>query len=364
MNSPVERPAADEAATASPVGGDEAAKAARACPIPAPSHPLQFRAIGLVRGRYERSDDKLNQGMLVLEGAAQTAIDAVLLGRTIGVIKNHVDLDVPHLWVVYPRTHPKEHKLQLQVVGIWEPETLKPDTISQEAATAAAETAEVSAVDDGGDIVAADPEAPASNEAATASNEAATASEVLAVELAPKPPPRRPTPPVPRPAPARTNGASNDDDPSVPQKLVRAVPLPQSGSEFSVRGEVVFYSEESEKIVVKIKQSPRQEGDRPKFFKLEMQGKLPTNRALRQFWDLLVQLEGETLIVRDAVSVGPVKPKKKPRPQKPIRKRLSSPAYDEASAAPIRKESREARTEERPRPRRVVEKPRRRNSES
>lgn len=343
MNSPVEQPAS-EAALASPAGGSEVAADAtplRPRPIPAPSHPLQFRAIGLVRGRYERSE-KLNQGTLVVEDETQTAVDAVLLGRTIGVIKNHVDLDLPHLWVVYPRTHPKERTLQFQVVGIWEPETLKAGE-SQEQAEAAA-----------------DPEAPDTVAPETAVAVAPppqlepTVESTATGKLAPKP---QPVPPVARPLPVRQNGT----DPEPP----RAVPLPQVGSEFSIRGEVVFYSEESEKIVVKIKQAPRQEGDRPKSFKLEMQGKLPTNRALRQFWDLLVQLQGSALIVRDAVSVGPVKPKKKPRPQKPIRRKVVPSPQRAGERAPISAAGTAPEgAKDRPRPRRVIEKPRRRNRES
>ena len=37
---------------------------------------------------------------------------------------------------------------------------------------------------------------------------------------------------------------------------------------------MIFYSTEEKTIVVKIKQFPRKEGDKPKFFKLKLQGVL------------------------------------------------------------------------------------------
>ncbi|MDJ1168080.1 hypothetical protein PMG71_01410 [Roseofilum sp. BLCC_M154] len=90
-------------------------------PIPAPSEPLQYRAIGLIRGRYY-AGDHLTQGTLVASDG--TEIDAVLLGRMMSLLKKHLDLDVEHLWVVYPRTREKEENLHMQIVGVWEPETL------------------------------------------------------------------------------------------------------------------------------------------------------------------------------------------------------------------------------------------------
>jgi len=89
-------------------------------PIPPPSDPMQYRAIGLVRGRYLPSEERLTKGMLLVENDIQ--IDSVLLGRVMSLVKNHIDLEKEHLWVVYPRT--REDHLHLQVVGVWEPETL------------------------------------------------------------------------------------------------------------------------------------------------------------------------------------------------------------------------------------------------
>ncbi len=73
------------------------------------------------------SEEQFNRGNILLED--DTLIDAVLLGRVTSLIKKHLDLDTPHLWVVYPRTLYKEEEdnepaLHMQIVGVWEPETL------------------------------------------------------------------------------------------------------------------------------------------------------------------------------------------------------------------------------------------------
>ena len=41
------------------------------------------------------------------------------------LVRNHIDLEKDHLWVVYPRTREGEKDLHIQIVGVWEPETLK-----------------------------------------------------------------------------------------------------------------------------------------------------------------------------------------------------------------------------------------------
>ncbi|MEP0917757.1 hypothetical protein NC981_13070 [Leptolyngbya sp. DQ-M1] len=95
-------------------------------PIPAPSEPMQYRAIGLLRGRYKASDEQFTRGEMIT--ADGTTIEAVLLGRVMSLVKNHLDLEQEHLWVVYPRTREKQEDLHVQIVGVWEPENLsKPD---------------------------------------------------------------------------------------------------------------------------------------------------------------------------------------------------------------------------------------------
>lgn len=205
----------------------------RPAPIPPPSEPKQFRAIGLVRGRYVPSEEQLSQGDIV---TADEPIQAVLLGRVMSLVKNHVNLEEEHVWVVYPRTGQQDGKLHLQIVGVWEPETLyQDDTEKDEAKTDEAKTNE---------------------------------------SLAP-----------------------------VPSSEVK-------DGYFSIRGEVVFYSDDDERIIVKIRQSPRKDSQQTKFFKLQLKGKLE-GKILRHFWSFDVQRNGETLQVEFGESMGPMPPKKK-----------------------------------------------------
>ncbi|TVP66025.1 MAG: hypothetical protein EA343_01995 [Nodularia sp. (in: Bacteria)] len=110
-------------------------------PIPPPSEPMQYRAIGLVRGRYLASSEQFTQGTLLTKDGVE--LNAVLLGRIMSLVKNHLDLEKDHLWVVYPRTRQENDTLHLQIVGVWEPENLaaqpteedEPDSGSQKLQT-------------------------------------------------------------------------------------------------------------------------------------------------------------------------------------------------------------------------------------
>lgn len=101
---------------------DSEAVAASRQPISPPSEPRQYRAVGLVRGRYSPSEEQFTRGMLLASDG--TAIDAVLLGRVMSLVKNHLNLEQEHLWVVYPRTRQQDGNLHTQIMGVWEPETL------------------------------------------------------------------------------------------------------------------------------------------------------------------------------------------------------------------------------------------------
>ncbi|MGA7935519.1 MAG: hypothetical protein WCA35_18355 [Kovacikia sp.] len=92
-------------------------------PIPPPSEPKQYRAIGLVRGRYVPSEEQFTRGTMVTADGAE--IEAVLLGRVMSLVRNHLDLEQDHLWVVYPRTREAQENLHVQIVGVWEPEKLQ-----------------------------------------------------------------------------------------------------------------------------------------------------------------------------------------------------------------------------------------------
>jgi hypothetical protein len=94
----------------------------RAHPISPVTEPLQYRAIGIVRGVYEPADpEQLTRGLIrTVDGEA---IEAVVLGRLLTLMRRHLDLAEPHLWVVYPRSR-EPQGLHLQMVGVWEPSTL------------------------------------------------------------------------------------------------------------------------------------------------------------------------------------------------------------------------------------------------
>ncbi|MGF1479737.1 MAG: hypothetical protein ACFB4I_09630 [Cyanophyceae cyanobacterium] len=209
-------------------------------PISPPSSPRQYRAIGLIRGRYQ-SQDQLTRG--VLTTPAGVAIEAVLLGRIISIVKKHLDLEQEHLWVVYPRTRQSNDNLHVQIVGVWEPETLATES----------------------------------------------------------------SPPEYR---------------------------PQDGY-FSIRGEVIFYAQAQETVIVKIRQSPKRESEKPKFFKLKLQGTL-TDRPVGHFWDLQAQLQGQKLAIQEATDIGVIPRKKKPfRGKKKILNKPSKRSHDRP--APVKK---------------------------
>lgn len=99
-------------------------------PIPPVTEPLQYRAIGVVRGVYKaKEDDQLTRGILL--DADGNELETVVLGRVLTLMRRHLAMDEPHLWVVYPRCRESEH-LHLQIAGIWEPSTLSPDQAGAE----------------------------------------------------------------------------------------------------------------------------------------------------------------------------------------------------------------------------------------
>jgi hypothetical protein len=103
----------------------------RAHPIPPVTEPLQYRAIGVVRGTYVPSDpEQPTRGRLLTEDGQE--IEAVVLGRLLTLMRRHLDLSLPHLWVAYPRSR-EENQLHLQMVGVWEPSTLAPQPEAGEA---------------------------------------------------------------------------------------------------------------------------------------------------------------------------------------------------------------------------------------
>jgi len=216
-------------------------------PIPPPSEPMQYRAIGLVRGRYRAaSPEQFTQGLLQTPDGAE--IDAVLLGRIMSLVKNHLDLEAEHLWVVYPRTRQESDKLHLQIVGVWEPEKLAKNLSSQ---------------------------LPGSNRDENVSSKNIS-SESVSSETA--------------------------------INYVPSTEIPDGG--FSVRGEVVYHSCD-QNIVIKIKQAPRKSDDLPKYFKLKLKGDLGP-RATGKFWDLQVKREADVLVVEKSQSIADLPKKRRP----------------------------------------------------
>jgi uncharacterized membrane protein YgcG len=108
-------------------------------PIPPPSEPTQYRAIGVVRGTYQPSDEQFTRGNMVMHDGSH--VEAVLLGRVMSLVRNHLELEKEHVWVVYPRTREREATLHLQIVGVWEPENLtQPDDLDGESDQEESET--------------------------------------------------------------------------------------------------------------------------------------------------------------------------------------------------------------------------------
>lgn len=228
--------------------------ALRPQPIPPPSEPLQYRAIGLVRGRYTPSSEQFTQGSLTTPDS--TVIDTVLLGRVMSLVRKHLDLDKEHLWVVYPRTREQKEDLHVQIVGVWEPEKLTPD-------------------------------------------------QPVAEETSPPEP--------------------SESDAETPNERL-------TDGYFSIRGEVVYQSQDQEQVVVKIKQAPRKTDERPRSFKLNLKGVLPS-RGLGQFWDFHVLRQGSHLLIQEATSIAELPSRRKPKPgyRKPMGRRKPG-----GSARPIR----------------------------
>ncbi|MGB7379493.1 MAG: hypothetical protein WA959_23395 [Rivularia sp. (in: cyanobacteria)] len=229
---------------------------ARQQPIPPPSEPMQYRAIGLVRGRYVPTSEQFTQGALVTPDNVE--LDAVLLGRIMSLVKNHLDLEKDHLWVVYPRTRQENDNLHLQIVGVWEPEKL------------------------------------AVNRQTTEESPESTTTETEA---------RSP----------EAEESVADDSPSPTSEpageLTPSSEIPDGG--FSVRGEVVYQSFDAGNLVVKIKQAPRKNDDKPKYFKLKLTGKLET-KAVGKFWDFQVQRQADLLMIEKAEFIADLPKKRRP----------------------------------------------------
>jgi hypothetical protein len=215
-------------------------------PIPPASEPLQYRAIGLVLGKYVPSIEEFNQGTILADDGA--TIDAVILGRIMSLIKNHLDLEKSHLWVVYPRIRKEDNKLHSQIMGIWDPQlVIKP----------------VDPPTDAGDPMAV----------------SSPGEESASIE----PPP-----------------------------TVRVIPSIETlgipSSYFSIRGEVIYQSRETKEIFVKIRQSPKKKTEEERYFKIRLVGDLP-QKLVGNFWDFDVVRVDNDLEIRSGQFVAPLRAK-------------------------------------------------------
>ena len=88
-------------------------------PIPQVTNKLQYRAIGIVNGKFvPDSSDQINKGYITDNKGEK--IETVILGKALSLLKKHIDLKKNYFWVVYPKNK-NTQSLHLQVAGIWDP---------------------------------------------------------------------------------------------------------------------------------------------------------------------------------------------------------------------------------------------------
>jgi len=88
-------------------------------PIPQVTNQLQYRAIGIINGKFTPNDsEQLNRGFLIDNKGEK--IETVVLGKALSILKKHIDLEKNYYWVVYPKNKNTQN-LHLQVAGIWDP---------------------------------------------------------------------------------------------------------------------------------------------------------------------------------------------------------------------------------------------------
>ena len=88
-------------------------------PIPKVQNKLQYRAIGIVKGKFVPDDNKkLNRGFLTDNDGEK--IETVVLGKALSLLRKHIDFNKNYFWIVYPKNKNTQN-LHLQVAGIWDP---------------------------------------------------------------------------------------------------------------------------------------------------------------------------------------------------------------------------------------------------
>jgi len=232
-------------------------------PIAPPSEPKQYRAIGLVRGRYQPSTEQFTRGNLQTPDGSE--IDAVLLGRVMSLLKNHLDLESEHLWVVYPRTRQENNDLHIQIMGVWEPETLRKIRNS-------------------------------STELIDEEQDQTSSSVSISV--------------IPEDDKSQEKIQETEDIDNSQKTTIFPILETQTDSlaalndgYFSIRGEVIYQSQDEEYVIVKVQQSARKGEEEPRFFKLKLKGNLG-DRPLNRFWDLHIQRDNTSLVIQYGNDIG------------------------------------------------------------
>ena len=88
-------------------------------PIPKVTNKLQYRAIGIVNGKFNpNSTEQINRGYITDNQGEK--IETVILGKALSLLKKHIDLKKSYFWIVYPKNKNTQN-LHLQVAGIWDP---------------------------------------------------------------------------------------------------------------------------------------------------------------------------------------------------------------------------------------------------
>ena len=255
-------------------------------PISPVTEPTQYRAIGVVRGQYVPADpEQPTRGMI--RTADGSEIEAVVLGRLLTLMRRHLDLAEPHLWVVYPRTREQNH-LHLQMVGVWEPSTLDQDH----------QPAQDGSAPNGSDVEGAGEPAAATATAASGLETEPTAGAALSGD-APQAvvSEQDPESGLASPVAATSAAASSGAD-----------ALPEGDDYFSVRGELIYTRPETGDLVIKVRQQPRPDGSRPVPFKLQLRGEIPLEH-LRHFVSLDLRRQGQQLNLESLEVLEPVAPR-------------------------------------------------------
>ena len=100
-------------------------------PIPKVTNQLQYRAIGIINGKFVPHDsEQVNRGFL--KDNKGEKIETVILGKALSLLKKHINLKKSYFWIVYPKNKNTQN-LHLQVAGIWDPYELNdfPDDSSK-----------------------------------------------------------------------------------------------------------------------------------------------------------------------------------------------------------------------------------------